>query len=806
MPAHRRRAPHRRRWTGRTLLTTLTGAALIAGIFVAPTPATAVEAPVNLGTAGTYSLLAGTSIANTGPSTYSGDIGTSPGTTVSGFPPGIVTGEIHPGDAAAAQARVDLQNAYNDASTRASTASIAGDLAGRTLTAGVYKATAAVSVSTTLTLDAQGDPDAIFIFQIDAAFDVAAGSEIRLRGGARPANVIWQVVGAVALGATASFTGTIMGLAAIAVGAGTTVTGRALTLNGAIALSGNVFTTEPTVNLASAAAYSILAGASVANSGGTTLSGDLGTSPGTTVTGFPPGVVSGTIHAGDASAAQARTDLQTAIADAAGRVPTATLAGNLSGRTLTEGVYRASGVLGLGTELVLDGEGNRNGVFIFQLEAGLTTSAGSVVRLVNGAQAARIIWQVAGTATLGGASTFMGTILGQSGISIGNSTGFTGRALTLGDTVTLNTNVFITAQPLGLGSAGTYAVLATTSVASTGISTIGGDIGVSPGTAITGFPPGTLSGSLHPGDSHAAAAQADLQLAYNDAASRTPTATLAGDLAGRTLTAGIYRAGAALSNSTTLTLDGQGNPNAVFIFQIEAAFAAAAGSSVLLVNGADASRVFWQVVGAVSLGATASFSGTLLTLAAISVGADATFTGRALTLGGAVALSNNVFTNPTPVAGPLTATTSGATLSGVVLQGIETQYSTGTSEQWVIVDDRGTGAAWTLSVSASVPTSAAGTVETVARTLPAEGLVITPGTITAGADGGPIDGISAPALALSETAQTLITTSGPNRGSYLLSPSFSLAIPPNAYRSNFTGAVDGSPLNPYVSVLTFTIS
>jgi hypothetical protein len=156
--------------------------------------------------------------------------------------------------------------------------------------------------------------------------------------------------------------------------------------------------------------------------------------------------------------------------------------------------------------------------------------------------------------------------------------------------------------------------------------------------------------------------------------------------------------------------------------------------------------------------------------------------------------------------GSLASTTAGANLSGVTLDGTN-KTATGTSSSpWRISDSRGTGQAWTLSVSATVPTSAAGTVETTARTIPVTNLTITPGTVTADAGADPVDGINAPVLAMSGTAQALVVSAGTNRGSYALTPTYSLAVPANTYRSNYSAAIGSTPLVPYVSTLTYTIS
>lgn len=170
----------------------------------------------------------------------------------------------------------------------------------------------------------------------------------------------------------------------------------------------------------------------------------------------------------------------------------------------------------------------------------------------------------------------------------------------------------------------------------------------------------------------------------------------------------------------------------------------------------------------------------------------------------AVADTNSI--DSTVSGGTLTETTSGATLSGVTLNGTSTQAATGiASSQWSITDARGTGAAWTLSVAATDFTSAPGTVETTARTISASQLTITPGTVTAATGADPATNITAAPITASTSAQALVAAAGPDKGTYTLTPSFSLAVPANAYRSNYSGTVGSSTLNPYTSTLTYTI-
>ncbi|WP_104082912.1 ice-binding family protein [Cryobacterium sp. Y11] len=395
------------------------------------------------------------------------------------------------------------------------------------------------------------------------------------------------------------------------------------------------------------------------------------------------------------------------------------------------------------------------------------------------------------------------------------STRLRARALTLTLTLTLAlalvagtalpAQAWSSPAPVALGVAESFSVLGASTATNTGLTTTSGDVGVSPGTAVTGMPPENVAGSIKVG-ADAAEAHADLQLAYADAAGRESNAILAPEIVGTTLIPGVYRAVSSVGITGTLTLDAGNDRNAVFIMQIGSTLTTASGSAVSLINGAQASNVFWQVGSSATLGAMTIFAGTILAQASITVTTGTAFDGRALALDGAVTLDSNTFTL-TPVRhGTLTASTGGAPLSEVVLNGTSTQYATGSGTQWSVIDDRGTGAAWTLTVTATAATSAAGTVELVARSLPVGSLVIDPGPITLGPNGVNPELIVGPALTMSGAPQTLLSSVGSNTGTYLLTPTFSLAIPSNAFRPNYAGDINASPLNPYVSTLTFTIS
>ena len=205
-----------------------------------------------------------------------------------------------------------------------------------------------------------------------------------------------------------------------------------------------------------------------------------------------------------------------------------------------------------------------------------------------------------------------------------------------------------------LGQASTYAVLSGASVGNTVSppagphTTLRGDLGVKVATEPTGFPPGVVTGTSRIGTAAAAAAHADAVTAYTEVKDRTGGAALAGALAGATISPGLHTIAGAASNTTTVTLDGGGNPNAVFVFQINGAMAFAAGSHVVLTNGAQASRVFWQVNGAGAVGANAEFAGTLMAMDAVAMGAGTMVNGRAFARNGALTLDANEFYSSPP--------------------------------------------------------------------------------------------------------------------------------------------------------------
>src|ERR1700677_4253713 len=188
----------------------------------------------------------------------------------------------------------------------------------------------------------------------------------------------------------------------------------------------------------------------------------------------------------------------------------------------------------------------------------------------------------------------------------------------------LGLNLHATQLPVVLGSTVTFAVVASSTITNTGATVLNGNLGLSPGSAVTGFPPGSvaLPYGIHIDDGPAILAQSDLTVAYNDAATPNrdggPTIALPLDIGGLTLTPGLYNTASSLGITGTVTLNGQGNPNSVFVFQIGSTLTAAVGSSVVLINGANAANIFWQVGSSATLLTNSIFNGTILALASIT--------------------------------------------------------------------------------------------------------------------------------------------------------------------------------------------
>jgi Ice-binding-like len=201
----------------------------------------------NLGTAGSFAVLAGSTVTNTGTTNVTGDLGVWPGADITGLPGGV-NGAVHNSDTVASDAQADLTAAYVSAAGAPCSNDFSGiNLGGLTLTPGVYCFASSAQLTGTLTLNALGDPNAIFLFQIASALDAATNSSVIFTNGGQGGSVFWQVGSSATLGTTTAFSGNILALTSITLDTGATIgCGRALAQNGAVTMDSN------TVSIASA--------------------------------------------------------------------------------------------------------------------------------------------------------------------------------------------------------------------------------------------------------------------------------------------------------------------------------------------------------------------------------------------------------------------------------------------------------------------------------------------------------------------------------------------------------------------------
>lgn len=232
---------------------------------------------------------------------------------------------------------------------------------------------------------------------------------------------------------------------------------------------------------------------------------------------------------------------------------------------------------------------------------------------------------------------------------------------------------------VGLGTAGNFAVLAGETITNTGPTTITGDVGLHPGSSVTGFDSVTLNGALHVADAVAQQAKVDLVAAYDQAAGSGPATTVATELGGQTLTAGAYNSASGTFEITgTLTLDAQGDPNAVFVFQMASTLVTASASVVNVINGANACNVFWQVGSSATLGTGTVFRGNILALTSIALTTGASIEGRALARNGQVTMDTNTITQAactqqiTPTTAPPTTQPASSTTLAPPVGGVDT--------------------------------------------------------------------------------------------------------------------------------------
>jgi LPXTG-motif cell wall-anchored protein len=241
---------------------------------------------------------------------------------------------------------------------------------------------------------------------------------------------------------------------------------------------------------------------------------------------------------------------------------------------------------------------------------------------------------------------------------------------------------------VGLGTAGQYSALAGSTITNTGPTLLKGSLGLSEGTDVTGFTfsttpgPGVVEGDVNIANPAAVQAKSDLTVAYGDAAGRPLNEEVAADLVGLTLVGGVYAVSGkgAMGLTGTLTLDGANDPNSVFIFQTNSTLITGSSANVVLINGAQACNVFWQVGSSATIGSGSSFVGTVMAEASITVESGASVEGRVLAQSGAVTFNNNTISQPAcdmSVGGDTTTTTEAASTTTTTEAGATTTTEAG---------------------------------------------------------------------------------------------------------------------------------
>lgn len=193
-----------------------------------------------------------------------------------------------------------------------------------------------------------------------------------------------------------------------------------------------------------------------------------------------------------------------------------------------------------------------------------------------------------------------------------------------------------------LGAAGSFAVVGSSTVSNTGATVVNGDLGLSPGSSVTGFPPGTVTGTIHAGNATALGAQNAVTTAFNALAGQACDFDLTGqNLGGLTLIPGVYCFSTSAQLTGTLTLNGQGNAGAVWVFQVGSTLTTASGSSVVFSNSGQACGAFWEVGSSATIGTTTSFAGNVLAQISVTLNNGANSAGALFARTGAVTLDNN---------------------------------------------------------------------------------------------------------------------------------------------------------------------
>ena len=422
------------------------------------------------------------------------------------------------------------------------------------------------------------------------------------------------------------------------------------------------------IPLGTCSQFALQAGTALSFNGKVTTinTGDIGVYPGNGLSGSFR-VNDGSIQIDTQLANDCNKDLQIAYnATLKGSCPASNIRHELGGLTLYPGVYCSESEMKFSAStLTLDGQGDSNAQFIFQVGTALITASSTSFILQNGAQIRNVYWAVGTSATLGEYSSFVGNVFAQKAVTFDTNAVMNGRALALtgiscesGTSITLppapkrSLSMTVAEVPLALGDCEKFAVLAGTAVSFNGAKTVvkTGSVGVSPGEAIGGSYE-IDAGTQESNTPLAKSCAANLFTLYNQASSAQCTAnhTLqSSDLAGVVLTPGVYcsASGKFEFSAATVTLDAQGNPDAQWIFQTVTTLETSTATSFKLINGAQPTNVFWAIGTSASIGYSSNFVGTIFAQKAISYDTSAVIVGRGLAMTAVTFASKGVISLP----------------------------------------------------------------------------------------------------------------------------------------------------------------
>ena len=606
-----------------------------------------------------FAVLAGTSVTfGSGQSVISkGSIGIYPGTSISGDC-SLKNGTTEKGTTSADAAVKEISRIFNIGSTlQCKYPQSTPDLSDKTLTCGVYCSSAGsfyISQMKSVVLDGRDEVDGSWIFQTATTLTLGSSSSVILKNGASSSRVYWLIGTAAEIGYSSFIAGNILSYGSIVFKHYSSCEGRALSATG-VSLAGYCSLNVPDDDdrecpiviprlklfLGASSNMVILAGTSILLAGAKTYcySGSIGVSPGTSIRGNYL-LDAGVTESGTVTASNAAADLSVALSAASNAICTNNLVSNdLSGSILTAGVY-CSGTLLLNSwkSLTLNAGNDVDALWLFKASSTITTSSRSYIILLNGAQSKNVWWYAGSTVTVGVSSIFIGNILAVGSITLSERSVCEGHvwssaAVTVnsGSWVDLATR-FIT-ETVSIGTCSDFAAFAGTSITFNGASSTinSGSIGVSPTSSISGLY--TLqNGLVHLNTPTAISCAADMRRAYNNISVATCTAQLSSsELSGRTLSAGVYcTQSGAMTIASVLTLDGGSNSVSQWIFQVTTTLITSPSSSVLLINGAKSSNIWWSVSSSVSIGSSSIMVGNILTYTSISFGLASSLEGRAL--------------------------------------------------------------------------------------------------------------------------------------------------------------------------------